>query len=175
MDDWRIERLDRSHQRDDFCCGKALLDQFLRTLVSQYEKRRLGRTYVAVRGSAKRVDGYYTLASGSVPFQNLPAEAGKKLPRHPVPVILLARLAVDQAAHGQGLGKLLLTDALQRCLDLSEHLGCHAVEVVAIDQQAEAFSQKYGFVSLSDQELHLYLPMATIQAAFKTPRGNASG
>jgi GNAT superfamily N-acetyltransferase len=166
MAEWTIEPLNRSHERSEFCCGKVPLDNFLRTLVSQYEKRRLGRTYVAVRSGEPRVLGYYTLASGSVSFANLPEKAAKKLPRHPVPVVLLARLAVDQAARGQGLGRLLLVDALRRCLSLANHLGIHAVEVDAIDDEAKAFYAKYGFVPLQDQPLHLYLPIATIEDAF---------
>jgi GNAT superfamily N-acetyltransferase len=163
MDDWRVERLDASHRRGEFCCGKAPLDEFLRTLVTQYERRKLGRTYVAVLGGDQRVGGYYTLASGAVPFQHLPAAAAKKLPKHPVPVILLGRLAVDRAAQGKGLGAYLLMDALKRCLAVSAELGVHAVEVRAIDQEARAFYLKYGFVPLPDSELHLYLPMKTVE------------
>jgi GNAT superfamily N-acetyltransferase len=163
MAEWQIEPLDRSHQRGEFCCGKAPLDEFLRSLVSQYEKRRLGRTYVAVVPGEKRVYGYYTLASGSVPFQTLPSPTAKKIPRHPFPVALLGRLAVDQTAQGRGLGEELLMDALRRCLDLSTKLGIFAVEVMAIDAEAKRFYLKYGFVPLLDSDLHLYLPMKTIQ------------
>jgi GNAT superfamily N-acetyltransferase len=167
MTEWLIERLGRGHARAEFRCGKEALDHFLHSLVSQYEKRKLGRTYVAVRPGEKRVYGYYTLASGAVSFQNLPGRAAKKLPRHPVPVALLARLAVDQAVQGSGLGRALLTDALRRCLDLSGQLGIHAVEVDAIDPQAKAFNEKFGFVALQDNALHLYLPLATIEDAFR--------
>jgi GNAT superfamily N-acetyltransferase len=167
MREWHIEPLDRSHQRAEFCCGKAPLDDFLHTLVSQYEKRRLGRPYVAVRGADKKVYGYYTLASGSVSFQNLPSHTAKKLPKHPVPVALLGRLAVDKAAQGRGLGQELLMDALRRCLDLSEKLGMFAVEVMAIDKEAKGFYVKYGFVPLVDNDLHLYLPIETIKNALK--------
>lgn len=166
MDDWSVERLDGSHRRDDFCCGEESLDTFVRLLVSQYERRKFGRTFVAVRPGEKRVYGYYTLASGSVSFQHLPAQVAKKLPKHPVPVVLLARLAVDQAVQGLGLGKLLLLDAQRRCLDLSGELGIFAVEVRAIDEEARRFYQKYGFVSLQDDERHLYLPIKTIEDAF---------
>jgi GNAT superfamily N-acetyltransferase len=137
----------------------------LRTLVSQYEKRDLGRTYVATREGEKRVYGYYTLASGSLSFQNLPREAARKLPKHPVPVILLARLAVDQSAQGCGLGEALLVHAIKQCAQLAETLGIHAIEVDAIDPPATAFYAKYGFVTLLDQPLHLYLPVATLRSA----------
>lgn len=164
-----IEPLGRSHERGEFCSGKAPLDAFLHSLVSQYQKRRLGQTYVAVRPDQKRVWGYYTLASGAVSFENLPQKAARKLPRHPVPVILLARLAIDQAVQGQGLGQHLLMDALRRCLALAEQIGTHAVEVDAIDEGAKAFYEKHGFVALRDSPLHLYLPIATIEDAFGEP------
>jgi GNAT superfamily N-acetyltransferase len=166
MTDWSIERLSRSHDRSAFDCGKPPLDDFLRKLVSQYEKRNLGRTYVAVMPDAKRVVGYYTLALGSVTFENLPAEAANKLPRHPVPVALLARLAVDRSLQGGGLGVALLMDAFDRCLKLSDELAIHAVTVDAIDEETAAFYTKFGFVALRDDPRHLFLPMATIEQAF---------
>src|SRR4051794_241374 len=129
MAEWQIEPLDRGHFRGAFSCGRPPLDEFIRRLVSQYEKRNLGRTYVAVQPGAKRVCGYDTLASGAVAFEKLPEASARKLPKHPVPVVLLARLAVDQAVQGQGLGEALLIDALRRCLELADKLGIHAVEV----------------------------------------------
>jgi GNAT superfamily N-acetyltransferase len=165
MADWQIERLAKSHERAGFFSGKPSLDDFIRTLVSQYEKRNLGRTYVAVRPGEKRVWGYDTLASGAVPFMHLPAPAARKLPKHPVPAILLARLAVDQGAQGQGLGEALLLDALDRCSNMADSLGVHAVEVAAIDGTAKRFCEKYGFMTLLDDELHLFLSIATIRNA----------
>lgn len=169
MPDWRTVRLDRSHPRSEFACGKPPLDEFLRTLVSQYEKRHLGRTYVGVRAEERRVYGYYTLASGSLAFQNLPDPAARRLPRHPVPVILLASLAVDQSVQGQGLGESLLIDALKRCLGLADQVGVHAIEVDAIDDPARRFYERYGLVPLADGALHLYMTMTTIRDAFGQP------
>ncbi len=163
MDDWRIERLDGSHDRAGFSCGKAPLDDFIRSLAGQYEKRGLGRTYVAVRGAEKKVYGYYTLATGAVPTVHLPPKLAKKLPRHHVPVVLLGRLAVDQAAQGKRLGEYLLIDALRVSLGLSQAVGLFAVEVDAIDEQAKRFYEKYGFTPLADNDRHLYLPIGTIE------------
>jgi hypothetical protein len=81
--EWRIERLDRVHVREGFDCGQPPLNDFLRALVSQYEKRNLGRTYVALQGEDQRVLGYYTLASGAIEAESLPANQAKKLPRPP--------------------------------------------------------------------------------------------
>jgi GNAT superfamily N-acetyltransferase len=163
MDDVRIEPLGRSHVRDQFDCGRPSLNDFLRVLVTQYEKRHLGRTYVAVCGSDPRVLGYYTIASGSLAFEALPSKAAKKLPRHPVPTVLIARLAVDRTAQGQHLGEKLLLDALARCLELAARVGIHAVVAEAIDDQAKVFYEKYQFIALLDRPLHLYLPISTVR------------
>lgn len=166
MADRTIERLGRSHVRGEFACGKSPLDDFIRVLVGQYEKRNLGRTYVALRPGESRVIGYYTLASGAISFRDLPPDAARTLPKHPVPVVLLARLAVDRSARGERLGEALLMDALSRCLGLADPVGIHAAEVDAIDEEAKSFYLKYGFVPLLDDPHHLYLPIATIQSAF---------
>ena len=100
MCEWRIERLDRGHVRAGFDSGKASLNEFLHSLVTQYERRNLGRTYVAVKEADQRVLGYYTLASGAIDVGGLPAKVARKLPRHPVPVVLIARLAVDRRRRG---------------------------------------------------------------------------
>jgi predicted N-acetyltransferase YhbS len=136
--------------------------------VSQYEKRKLGKTFVAVRAGDTRVLGYYTLSSGSVPFAHLPAKIAKKLPKHPVPVVLLARLAVDESVHGQGMGSDLLVDALHRVDEISRNLGIFAIEVDAIDAEARSFYQKFGFAPLLDNELHLYLPMDAVEKVLAT-------
>ncbi len=167
MDEWRIEQLDRRHVREIFDCGKPSLNDFVHSLVSQYEKRDLGRTYVAFQESSPRVLGYYTLASGSVSAQSLPEKQGKKLPRHDVPVILLARLAVDRSVRGKGLGGILLRDALSRAVELSGKLGIHAVVVDAIDAEAKSFYERFGFPALTDNEMRLFLPVSTIRAAGK--------
>jgi hypothetical protein len=95
----RIEPFDKAkHQRAEFSCGLPALDEFLRAFVTQDEKRRLGRTFVAVPTTEDtRVVGCYALAAGAVAFAHLPPQVAKKLPEHPVPVILLERLAVDRS------------------------------------------------------------------------------
>ena len=98
MADWTIEPFGKHHDRSAFTCGRPPLDDFIRARVNQYEKRRLGKTYVAVSQGKPRVIGYYTIAAGAVAFERLPAGPARKLPKHPVPVVLLARLAVDVSA-----------------------------------------------------------------------------
>ncbi len=167
MGEWQIERLDHVHVRGDFDCGKPSLNDFLETLVSQYDKRNLGRTYVALQEGDARVLGYYTLASGAIVVGGLPKEHAKKLPKHPVPVVLLARLALDRSMNGRGMGGFLLCDALTRSFDLTENLGIHAVVVDALDSEAKAFYERFGFLVLTDTEMRLFLPLSTIRSAAK--------
>ena len=167
MGEWTIERFDPEHVRGGFDCGKLSLNDFLHALVSQYERRNLGRTYVALQEGDHRVLGYYTLASGAIAAEGLPAKQGKKLPGHAVPVVLLARLAVDRSVHGTGLGGFLLRDALTRSLDLSAKLGIHAVVVDALDAEAKTFYERFAFLPLIDDEMRLFLPLSTIRSAAK--------
>lgn len=164
MAEWVVVPFDREFERSSFSCGQPALDDFIRMRVSQYEKRRLGKTFLAIVSAGKEVLGYYTLAAGAVAFQNIPASSGRKLPLHPVPVVLLARLAVDSKFQGKKIGEGLLLDALQRSLDLSGQIGVHAIEVIAIDKSAAAFYGKFGFVPLLDDPLHLFLPIASVEA-----------
>jgi GNAT superfamily N-acetyltransferase len=167
MADWQIERLGDTHDRGEFSCGNDLLDDFIRAKAGQYERKNVGRTYVAIRGGLMKIVGYFTLALGSVEIADLPRVVAKKLPKHPVPVVLLGRLAVDRSEQGKGLGKHLLLDAMSRSLAISEQAGAFAIEVLAIDDAAKAFYQKYGFVPLLDQDRHLILPMATVRQGLR--------
>ena len=166
MEDWVIERLTRNHDRGSFCCGKEPLDRFLKGLVSQYERKKIGRTFVATRPGEKRVVGYYTLAAGSFSLVSLPATQRKKLPAHPLPTVHLGRLAVDLSCQGKGLGETLLFHFLHKTLEVSEDLGVFAVDVWALDDQARSFYLKYGFLQLEDAALHLYLPLQTVERMF---------
>lgn len=166
MAEWKIEPFASNHDRSNFSCGRPTLDEFLLGRVSQYEKRRIGKTFVAVPPEGNRVIGYYTLAAGAVYFENLPIETSRKLPKHPVPVVLLARLAVDQSMQGKGMGEGLLLDAIQRSLKLSGELGIHAVKVEALDSVAAGFYRKYGFIPLLDNPLHLFLPLSGVEPLF---------
>ena len=124
-------------------------------------------TRIALMESDPRVLGYYTLASGAIAVAGLPTEQAKKLPKHALPVVRLARLAVDQRVHGNGLGGFLLRDALTRSLDLSEKLGIHAVVVDALDDGAKAFYVRFGFSALKSEAMRLFLPLSTIRSAAK--------
>jgi GNAT superfamily N-acetyltransferase len=161
--DWSIERLGPNHDRRSFDCGNPMLNDWVKLRVSQFEKRDLSRTYVAVRGGGVVILGYYALANHLVRYEALPDDQAKGLPRLDIPVVLLGRLAVDRSVQKQGLGSLLLVDALRRVQHLAEHVGIRAVEVDAIDDNARSFYRKFGFVPLLDDPHHLFLTMQIIR------------
>jgi GNAT superfamily N-acetyltransferase len=169
--DWQIERLAKRHDRATFNCGRPILDDWLKLRVSQFEKRDLARTYVAVRAGETQVLGYYAISNHRVTFEMLPAELAKGLPPIDIPVVLLGRLAVDQSVHRQGLGELLLVDALRRAQHIADQIGVRAVEVDAIDEDARDFYTKFGFVSLADDPGHLFLAMHVVRKLNLPPLG----
>jgi GNAT superfamily N-acetyltransferase len=166
MANWVIERLNRSHDRSGFSCGDELLDTFLKTLVTQYEKRRLGRTFVATVSGDNKVLGYYTSAAGSFALDALPEVARKGLPKHPMPTVHLGRLAVAISCQGKRLGEALLFHFLHQALEISRNLGVFAIDVWAMHDEARPFYLKYGFIPLEDAPLHLYLPIKTVENMF---------
>jgi len=163
MADLEIQKFSRSHDRSGFDCGNAVLNDWLSKRVTQFEKRDLSRTYVAVRAGERQVCGYYALSNHRVSYHALPREQASGLPKIDIPVILLGRLAVDRTVQGQRLGEFLLVDVLRRSAHLAERIGIRAIEVVAIDEKAREFYLKYGFVPLRDDRQHLFLPMRTIR------------
>lgn len=154
-----VELLSKRHERQNFDCEEESLNLFLKNYARQNSERGLGKTFVAVRPGDTVVCGYYTLSSGSVSFEIVP----ENLPRYPIPVVHLGRLAVDVGSKGQGLGEFLLIDALRRSLLVSEQLGIYAIEFFAINSSAKGFYLRYGFVPCHDDDHHLYLPLATLK------------
>lgn len=163
MAQWDIQPLDQRHDRSAFDCGNAVLNEWLQKRAGQWQKKELARCYVAVLKGEAQVVGYYAISSHHVGYESLPADQAKGLPRIDVPVVLLGRLAVDQSVRGQGLGSLLLIDALRRAEHLAAQLGIRAVEVDAIDEAARQFYLKFGFTPLDDEPNHLFLPMHVIR------------
>jgi ribosomal protein S18 acetylase RimI-like enzyme len=158
-----IELLDASHDREPFDCGDPALNEYLKKYARQNQERGIGRTYVAIPHGALRVVGFYTLSAGSVAFMNAPDHLRKRLPRYPVPVAHLGRLATCESVRGRGLGEALLFDALARAARIADEIGVVAVEVRAKNELARAFYAKYGFEALVDDKHHLYLPPATVR------------
>jgi predicted N-acetyltransferase YhbS len=155
--------LESSHEVTEFDCGTEALNQFLRKHAWNNQQNRSARTYVVLRGN--QVVAYYSLAAASVAHVEATPRLAKGLARHPIPVILLARLAVEQAEKGHGLGSALLKDACKRSLQAADLIGCRALVVHAKDQSAQAFYRNFGFESSPIDESHLYLLMKDIIAS----------
>lgn len=160
---WVVEELASDHERSGFSCGHESLDEFLRRYAGQNQKTGVSRTFVALRAGERVVRGYYSLAAGAVALADLREEQRKRLPKYPVPVAHLGRLAVDRGSQGQGLGEFLLIDALRRIEGAAESIGIHAVEVVAIDEAARGFYLKYGFAEMRDDPHHLYVSLKVVR------------
>jgi predicted N-acetyltransferase YhbS len=147
--------LERGHILDQFDCGSPLLNDYLTHFAWTNQQSGAARTYVACRG--KRVVGYYSLAFGSVEREAASPRVRQGLARHPIPIMLLARLAVDVTEQGKGIGKGLLKDALLRTLQAADIGGLRAVIVHAKDAQAKAFYERFGFEPSPIDEFHLML------------------
>ena len=153
--------LEDIHTVDHFDCGVPALNDYLKKFAMINNQNNSGRTYVAAR--KKQVVGYYTLVAGSVTKQNAPERVGKGLADHPIPVIILARLAVDKTEQGAGLGKGLLKDALLRTLAAADVIGARAVLVQAKDKQTKSFYEHFGFAPSPIDAFHLYLLLKDIR------------
>ena len=129
------------HQVEDFDCGREFLNQYLKRFALTNTAAGAARTYVTTIQGGLSVVGYYSLAAGSVEKASVPERIGKGIAQHPVPVVLLARLAADRSVQGQGLGKALL-----RTLSAASVIGIRAVMVHAKDEDARNFYLKFGFV-----------------------------
>ena len=159
---WGIEPLASAHDRS-FDCGCPDLNDYIRRYAGQNDRLDISRTYVAVAPGESVVGGYYAVSAGAVAREALPPKHRKRLPQYPVPSVRLGRLAVDRRRQGQGLGELLLVDALTRVVSASVDIGIRAVIVDAINEAARGFYRHFGFLSLRDEPLHLFLPIDTIR------------
>jgi len=172
---WQIEAFDRScHDRTQFNSGVESLDRYLKERVNPHAKQGVSRTYVAIPQTAQSdprpVQGFYTLSAGAIEFEEFPDALKQRLPRYPVPVALIGKLAVEQTVQGRGLGGALLFDAIKRVILIAEEMGIVAVAVDAKDEQAAAFYRHHGFTPFEDQPLKLVLLLATARQLFGSSR-----
>jgi GNAT superfamily N-acetyltransferase len=159
----RIEQLDAArHNRAAFCCGEESLDSFLRRYAAQNMKAGFSTVHVYVDDEAEPpipILGYYALSVGELHLESLQVEDQKRLPKYPVPIAKMGRLAVATEQQGKGIGDFLVGDAVNRCLDLRDQIGVHALVVDALDERRAAFYEQYGFRRTTDEALTLYLPL----------------
>lgn len=151
----RVERLRPDHRIEGFDCGREELNRCLLRYAWANQQASAAQTYVGLVGDA--VVGYHTLTVGQVTREEAPERLTKGLARHPVPIMLLARLAVDHRWQGQGIGKALLKDAMRRTLQAAGIAGIRAFAVHAKDEDARRFYQKFDFIPSPTDPMHLFV------------------
>lgn len=157
--------LEKSHNRNNFVCGIDELDNYLKQYASQDIKKRLSVCYVFA-DQKNDVIGYYTLSSNRIDLSDIPENIGKSIRYTEIPVVIIGRLAVHQDYQGHKLGQTLLIDALKLIVEVSALVGNHAVIVDPINEMAEKFYTRFGFVSLKASK-RMFLPLKTIIDLFK--------
>jgi GNAT superfamily N-acetyltransferase len=160
---FRVEKLRRDHRIDDFDCGRDELNRFLIRYALTNQQADASQTYVGLADQA--VIGFHTLVVGEVSYEDAPARLKKGLARHPVPLMLLARLAVSSAWQGRGVGAGLLKDAMRRTLQAASIAGIRAFAVHAKDPAARAFYEHFGFVASPTDPFHLFLLVKDVRRA----------
>lgn len=158
-----IEKLHRTHDVERFTCGQPELDRFLIRHALQAQQSNSSQTYVAV--SDNEIVGFYTIVAGEVQHAQAPERVVKGMSRHPIPLLVLARLAVHTAAQGRGIGSGLLLDALGRTLQVADMIGVRALAVHAKDDQAVAFYRHFGFMPSPTDARHLFMIIKDIRLA----------
>ncbi len=158
---YRVESLGPGHDRQGFSCGVLELDFYIRELAGQDVKRKLAAAFV-LTSDGKSIAGYYTLSAHAIDASELPAEVSKRLPRLPVPVTLLGRMAISQLLRGKGLGEFILVNALERALMGSRQVASWAV-IVDAKAGSRDFYLKYSFAPLPHSPHRLFLTMKTIE------------
>ena len=151
----QIEKLQPHHAVDTFDCGREALNLFLRKHALQNQRTGGSQTYVGTADDS--VIGYYALAVGSVEQDQAPERIKKGLAKHSIPLMLLARLAVDLRWQKQGVGAALLKDATLRTLQAADIAGIRALVVHAQDEEAKTFYERFDFLPSPSDPLHLFI------------------
>jgi len=160
-----IEKLQRGHAVDTFDCGREALNRFLIRFAFQNQQAGGSQTYVAL--AQTEIVGYYTLVVGQVDYDDAPERLTKGLARYPVPIMLLARLAIANSWQGKGLGAGLLKDAMLRTLQAAEIAGIRAFAVHAKDDEARAFYEHFDFAPSPSDPYHLIRLLKDLRAFLK--------
>lgn len=151
---FRIEKLRRDHPVEGFTCGRQELDRFLIRYAYGNQQANAAQTYLGLYGD--EIIGFYSLVVGEIAHEDAPERLTKGLARHPVPIMLLARLAVSTAWQGRRIGAALLRDAMFRTLQAADIGGIRAFVVHAKDMPARRFYERFGFIPSATDSLHLY-------------------
>lgn len=157
-----IEKLQRTHTIEDFTCGQPEIDRFLIRHALQAQQMNSSQTYVGL--SDKTVIGFYTIVAGEVRHIDAPERVAKDMPRYPIPLLVLARLAVHSNWQGRGIGAGLLLDALGRALQVVDIVGVRSLAVHAKDDSSAGFYRHFGFMPSPTDSRHLFMLMKDIRA-----------
>ena len=158
---FRIEKLTRHHAVENFDCGEDALNRFLSRFALSNQQASASQTYIGLADDT--IVGFYTLVVGEVAYDDAPERLKKGLARHPVPLMLLARLAVSQAWQGKGVGAGLLKDAMLRTLQAADIGGIRALAAHAKNDTACAFYEHFGFIPSPTDPLHLFVLTKDLQ------------
>jgi GNAT superfamily N-acetyltransferase len=165
-----VKPLGSHHRVDRFECGREQLDRWLRAYAGQGQRRDTARTFVVCRPEETDVVGYYTLVASQVEQSEATSAVQRGTSQHfPIPVCLIARLAVARSEQGIGLGRSLLLDALQRAEHASRSVAMRAVLVHALDEEAAAFYARFGFKPVSAEPLTLMVPLEAVRRVLIAP------
>jgi GNAT superfamily N-acetyltransferase len=157
----RIEKLCPDHNIEGFDCGREQLNRYLLRYAWTNQQASAAQTYIGLVGD--KVVGYYTLAVGQVTREEAPERLIKGLARHPVPIMLLARLAIDRRWQGRGIGKALLRDAMQRTLQAADIAGIRAFAAHAKDEEARSFYLNSNLVPSPTDPMHLFVLLKDVK------------
>lgn len=161
---YRIRSFDKAVDTASFQCGQPLLDEYIRRYASQDVRRNVARVFLATpKPVPNKLAGFFTLSAGSVSCLDLPDALAKKLPRYPVPVALIGRLAVAAEFQGKGLGSILLADACQKVAHASATLAVAGIVVEAKDTDAVNFYRHFGFQTMPGNPARLLLPASAFR------------
>ena len=165
MSELRLVLLGSDHDLSGFDCGNAELDRWLIDHALASQKADLARTYLALDG--RTVAGYVSLTTGSIRREAAPKRYARGMPRHPIPIILIARLAVDRRHHGNRLGSRLLAEALRLAVTASDTAAARLVVVDAIDEQAAGFYRRWGFIEVPENPQRLFRKISEIRRSLE--------
>ncbi len=165
-DGFRLENLNRGHRRKAFRSGVTEVDDWLATKALQHQDKHLSATKALIDES-NAVAGFFTLAMGQVDFGDLPAEIAKKLPRRSLPVAVLAWLGLNADRQGQGLGTLLLAQALRDCYEAGRTFAFVAVILDCINDAAKQFYKRWQFAELPGHPYRLFLSAKQLEAMMR--------
>ncbi len=163
----RIEPLSRRHDRNSFNCGKSALNDYLQKIALQHIEKGISMTFVLIDTDAPtKILGYFTLAGCEVVTRDLPAGYAGKYPAK-APAAKLARLAVSMEQQRQGLGAIMMAEAMKRTLSVAENIGIIGIFVDAKNQNAREYYEQFGFIALLEDPLELFLPLQSLIAAME--------